>query len=166
MTTKPFPPTERDAHLDDELAPPKKVLFLCTGNSCRSQMAEAWVNTLRKDSWKAYSAGIETHGMNPHAMKVMQESGVDMAEQYSKHVDEISHEDFDMIITVCDHAAEHCPTVDQYSSHHQTPVRHVPFDDPPKLAAAKNNDADALDSYRMVRDQIRDYVASPGFDLA
>ncbi|WP_197476102.1 arsenate reductase ArsC, partial [Oleiphilus sp. HI0043] len=68
---------------------PKKVLFLCTGNSCRSQMAEAWVNTIRNKEWQAYSAGIETHGMNPNAVSVMGELGVDMSKHYSKHIEEL-----------------------------------------------------------------------------
>lgn len=143
----------------------KKVLFLCTGNSCRSQMAEAWVNQLKKDEWKAYSAGIETHGMNPHAMAVMSESGVDMSSQHSKHVNEVANEDFDLIITVCDHAAEHCPAIDKHD-HNSTKVVHVPFDDPPKLAKITSNEDDSLDCYRKVRDQIRSFVESSDFSHA
>ena len=144
----------------------KKVLFLCTGNSCRSQMAEAWVNSLRNEEWQAYSAGIETHGMNQNAVAVMGESGVDMSTHFSKHVDEVSDENFDMVITVCDHAAQNCPTLDQHTKNTNTTIKHVPFDDPPKLALEAASNEDALNSYRRVRDQIKDFVESSDFNLA
>ena len=153
-------------HKNENHTPRKKVLFLCTGNSCRSQMAEAWVNNLRHEEWRAYSAGIETHGMNKSAMKVMSESGVDMSSQHSKHVNEVSDEDFDLIITVCDHAAEHCPAIDKHASHNNTRVVHVPFDDPPKLALQTPKDEDSLESYRKVRDQIKSYIESSDFSHA
>ena len=137
---------------------PKKVLFLCTGNSCRSQMAEAWVNSIRKTDWLAYSAGIETHGMNPHAVSVMNEMGVDMSEHYSKHVDDLKAQHFDLIVTVCDHAAEHCPSLTEFSS-----VKHMPFDDPPALAKKSANESDTLASYRRVRDEIKAFVESEAF---
>lgn len=137
---------------------PKKVLFLCTGNSCRSQMAEAWVNSTRANEWRAYSAGIETHGMNPNAVSVMREMGVDMSDHYSKHVDELKSESFDLIVTVCDHAAEHCPSLTDFST-----VKHVPFDDPPALARKAANEEDTLECYRRVRDEIRAFVASESF---
>src|ERR1700754_3204294 len=86
-----------------------KVLFLCTGNSCRSQMAEAWARHLKDDVIEPYSAGIEPHGMNPRAVQVMKEAGVDTGGQRSKHVDELKHISFDYVITVCDHAHESCP---------------------------------------------------------
>ena len=86
-----------------------KILFLCTGNSCRSQMAEGWARALRSDCIEAYSAGIETHGMNPRAMRVMAEAGVDISGQRSKHVDELKDVRFDYVVTVCDNAAESCP---------------------------------------------------------
>jgi arsenate reductase len=136
----------------------KKVLFLCTGNSCRSQMAEAWVNSIRKNEWQAFSAGIETHGMNPHAVSVMGEIGVRMDEHYSKHVDELKTENFDLVVTVCDHAAEHCPSLVDFST-----VKHVPFEDPPALAKKAANEEEALDSYRRVRDEIRAFVESDRF---
>mgnify|MGYP000429726266 CR=1 FL=1 len=134
----------------------KTVLFLCTGNSCRSQMAEAWVNSLRSTEWRAYSAGIETHGMNPHAVFVMAESGVDMSEHYSKKIDELKGQKFDLVVTVCDHAAEHCPTLPL-----TVPVKHAPFDDPPALAKLAANEAESLNGYRRVRDQIRSFIESP-----
>lgn len=134
-----------------------KILFLCTGNSCRSQMAEAWARTLKKDSIQAYSAGIEAHGLDPHAVRVMAEAGVDMADQQSTHLDEFRDIDFDLVVTVCDHANETCPWFPSKAG-----KVHRGFDDPPKLAASlarKGGDAQAqLDCYRRVRDEIRDYV--------
>ncbi len=137
---------------------PKKVLFLCTGNSCRSQMAEAWVNLIKKNEWQAYSAGIETHGMNPNAVSVMGEMGVDMSQHYSKHVEELESQQFDMVVTVCDHAAEHCPSLSAFRN-----IKHVPFDDPPALAREAANQEDALESYRRVRDEIKAFVESARF---
>ena len=86
-----------------------KVLFLCTGNSCRSQMAEGWARHLKGDVIEPYSAGIEKHGMNPHAVKVMAEAGVDISKHYSKTLEEIGPVQFDYVVTVCGHANEHCP---------------------------------------------------------
>ena len=83
-----------------------RVLFLCTGNSCRSQMAEGWAHHLKPGVVEAYSAGIETHGLNPHAVSVMAEQGVDISGQESQHVDELAHVDLDVVVTVCDRAAE------------------------------------------------------------
>ncbi|KZY34875.1 MULTISPECIES: arsenate reductase ArsC [unclassified Oleiphilus] len=137
---------------------PKKVLFLCTGNSCRSQMAEAWVNTIRNKEWQAYSAGIETHGMNPNAVSVMGELGVDMSKHYSKHIEELEAQQFDLIVTVCGHAAEHCPNLSEFKE-----IKHVPFDDPPSLAKLAANQEDELESYRRVRDEIRAFVESSSF---
>src|SRR5207248_3389289 len=90
--------------------PPKlKILFLCTGNSCRSQMAEGWAHHLKSDFIEPYSAGIETHGLNPNAVKVMAEAGVDIAGQRSKHVNELRDVSLDYVVTVCAHANESCP---------------------------------------------------------
>ena len=86
-----------------------KVMFLCTGNSCRSQMAEGWARALKGDLIDAYSAGVEPHGMNPRAIQVMAEAGVDMTAHRSKHVDELQQIPFDYVVTVCDHAHESCP---------------------------------------------------------
>lgn len=130
-----------------------KVLFLCTGNSCRSQMAEGWARALKSDVIEPYSAGIETHGMNPNAVKVMAEAGVDISGQRSKHVDELEGIEFDYVVTVCDNAHESCPLFPG-----KTKVLHKGFDDPPRLAKDAATEEEALDSYRRVRDEIRKFV--------
>ncbi|MDH3718491.1 MAG: arsenate reductase ArsC [Planctomycetota bacterium] len=130
-----------------------KVLFLCTGNSCRSQMAEGWARALLPDRLEPYSAGIEQHGMNPQAVAVMQEAGVDISAQHSKTLDELADVEFDYVVTVCGHADQHCPTIPG-----GPPVVHVPFDDPPKLAASAQSAEEGLDHYRRVRDEIREFV--------
>jgi len=131
-----------------------KVLFLCTGNSCRSQMAEGWARLLRGDLVEAYSAGIECHGMNPNAVMVMAEAGVDISNQHSKLVEELSGVDFDYIVTVCGHAHEHCPVFGGHAK-----VVHVGFDDPPALAKNAATSEEALRHYRRVRDEIHDFVS-------
>jgi len=130
-----------------------KVLFLCTGNSCRSQMAEGWARYLKSDCIEAYSAGIETHGLNPIAVKVMAEAGVDISGHRSKHIDEFKDIDFDYVVTVCGHANESCPMFPG-----KTKVIHVGFDDPPRLAEKAATEEEALDCYRRVRDEIRAFV--------
>jgi arsenate reductase len=130
-----------------------KVLFLCTGNSCRSQMAEGWTRNLKGDAIEAYSAGIETHGLDPLAVRVMAEAGVDISRHRSKHVDELAGIEFDYVVTVCGHAHEHCPMFPG-----RTKVVHVGFDDPPALAADAADEAEALAHYRRVRDEIRAFV--------
>jgi len=132
---------------------PVKILFLCTGNSCRSQMAEGWARHLRADSIEAYSAGVETHGLNPFAVKVMAEAGVDISAQRSKHVEELQGVAFDYVVTVCGLAHEHCPVFPGTIK-----VMHVGFDDPPALAMAAANEDEAMEIYRRVRDEIRDFV--------
>jgi len=134
--------------------PKLKILFLCTGNSCRSQMAEGWARHLKSDLIEAYSAGIETHGLNPNAVRVMAEAGVDISPQQSKHVDELKHIQFDYVITVCDHAHESCPLFAGRAK-----IVHVGFDDPPRLAKEAKTEQAALDCYRRVRDEIRSFVA-------
>ncbi len=134
--------------------PKLKILFLCTGNSCRSQMAEGWARHLKSDLIEAYSAGIETHGLNPNAVRVMAEAGVDITTQRSKHVDDLKHIQFDYVITVCDHAHESCPLFAG-----QAKIVHVGFDDPPRLAKEAKTEQAALDCYRRVRDEIRSFVA-------
>ncbi len=131
-----------------------KVLFLCTGNSCRSQMAEGWARHLKGEAVDAYSAGVEPHGMNERAVAVMKEAGVDIAGQSSKHVDELKAVPFDFVVTVCDHANESCPLFPG-----RTKVVHVGFDDPPRLAKSAASDEEALGHYRRVRDEIRSFVA-------
>lgn len=137
-----------------------KVLFLCTGNSCRSQMAEGWARHLLGDCIESYSAGIEAHGMNPNAVRVMREAGVDITTHTSKVVDELAHVPFDLVITVCGHADENCPTFLGRSR-----VVHVGFDDPPKLAKTATTEDEALGHYRRVRDEIHQFVASTLSDL-
>ncbi len=131
----------------------KKILFLCTGNSCRSQMAEGWARHLWPNRYDVYSAGIETHGLNPNAVKVMAEAGVDISGHRSKRLDELKGLEFDLVITVCGHAHEHCPLFPG-----KTRVIHVGFDDPPQLAKRAKSEAEALDCYRRVRDEIRQFV--------
>ena len=130
-----------------------KVRFLCTGNSCRSQMAEGWVRKLKADVIEPYSAGIEKHGMNPHAVKVMAEAGVDIANQYSKTPADLGPIAFDYVVTVCGHANEHCPIFPGPAK-----VVHVGFEDPPRLTKDLPDGEPKLEVYRRVRDQIRDFV--------
>ncbi len=132
-----------------------KVLFLCTGNSCRSQMAEGWARALCGETIEPYSAGIETHGLNPLAVKVMAEAGVDISQQTSKHVNESKDVTFDYVITVCDHANETCPVFVG-----QVKRLHASFDDPPRLARSAGTEQEALPHYRRVRDEIRQFVES------
>ncbi len=135
--------------------PKLKILFLCTGNACRSQMAEGWARKLKSNSIEPYSAGIETHGLDPNAVKVMAEAGVDISDHKSQHLSEFSHVEFDYVITVCGHADENCPIFPG-----KTKVIHHGFDDPPKLAKEAKTEEEALNHYRRVRDEIRDYIES------
>ncbi len=133
------------------------LLFLCTGNSCRSQMAEGWTKALKGDKIAAFSAGIEAHGLNHSAVKVMAEVGVDISQQRSKLVDEYRDMTFAAIITVCGHAQKNCPWFPG-----GVKTIHVGFEDPPQLAqklADQGADAETqLDCYRRVRDQIKAFV--------
>ena len=128
------------------------ILFLCTGNSCRSQMAEGWLKHLRSDQVVVKSAGTEKHGLNPLAVKVMEEVGIDISNNVSKLTSELNME-FDFVITVCDRANGSCPFFPA-----KTKVIHRGFDDPPRLAKDSKTEDDALVHYRKVRDEIRDYV--------
>lgn len=128
------------------------ILFLCTGNSCRSQMAEGWLRTLQGDRYDASSAGIVAHGMNPHAQQVMAEAGVDITQQQSKTVRDIQRVP-DIVVAVCDNAAETCPA---WPSNVRV-LRHC-FDDPPALAKTSATPEEALQHYRRVRDEIRQFV--------
>jgi len=130
-----------------------KILFLCTGNSCRSQMAEGWARHLKYDQMEAYSAGIKAHGMNPYAVTVMAEAGVDIRGQYSKQVEALAAVEFDYVITVCDHAATTCPLFRGTGK-----LVHHPFDDPPQLARDATSEQQVLAIYRRVRDEIREFV--------
>ncbi len=133
------------------------LLFLCTGNSCRSQMAEGWTRHLKGELINAYSAGIETHGLNPNAVKVMAEAGVDISGHRSQNIEEFRDVPLDVVVTVCGHAHETCPFFPGNCK-----VVHIGFDDPPKMArelAAQGASEEAqLDCYRRVRDEIRAYV--------
>jgi len=130
------------------------ILFLCTGNSCRSQMAEGWAKALKADEFTAWSAGVETHGLDPRAVQVMAEAGVDISAHRSKLASDLPADvDFDLVVTVCGHANENCPYFPA-----ATRVVHVGFDDPPALAKTLTNEADILDAYRRVRDEIRAFV--------
>ncbi|MFZ5759621.1 MAG: arsenate reductase ArsC [Thermodesulfobacteriota bacterium] len=133
----------------------KTVLFLCTGNSCRSQMAEGWGRTLHGDRYDFFSAGIEKHGLNPTAVQVMAEAGVDISGHPCKTVDELPIREFDLVITVCGHADENCPYFPG-----RTQVIHHGFDDPPRLAKNATSREEALNCYRRVRDKIRDFIAT------
>ena len=116
-------------------------------------MAEGWARHLKGDKIEAYSAGIETHGLNENAVKVMAEAGVDISAHKSQHVDEFKNVEFDYVITVCGHADENCPV---FSG--KTKKIHRGFDDPPKLAKDAASEEEALNHYRRIRDEIRDFV--------
>jgi arsenate reductase (thioredoxin) len=137
-----------------ETKPLLKVLFLCTGNSCRSQMAEGWTRRLKSDAIEPYSAGIVAHGLNPDAVRVMAEAGVDISRHRSKCAGELGGIEFDYVVTVCGHARENCPV---FAGKAQ--VVHVGFDDPPRLAADAKTEEERLAPYRRVRDEIREFVA-------
>ena len=130
-----------------------KILFLCTGNSCRSQMAEGFARALKSDRFEAFSAGTVKHGLNPSAVKVMAEAGVDISNQYSKTVDDLKDQKFDYVITVCGAAHETCPFFPGGGK-----VVHHGFDDPPALAKEAKTEEEALGHYIRVRDEIRSFV--------
>lgn len=131
----------------------KKILFLCTGNACRSQMAEGWTRFFHNDWLEAFSAGVSPHGLDPLAVKVMQEAGIDISNQRSKSIDEVESIEFDYVITLCDSAKKACPVFPA-----KTLYAHVPFDDPPLLARSAKTEEEVLNHYRRVRDEIRDFV--------
>jgi len=134
-----------------------KLLFLCTGNSCRSQMAEGWTRHLKGDVVDAYSAGIETHGLNPHAVKAMAEAGVDITLQRSENIKDFADQKLDVVVTVCGHAHETCPVFPA-----DCRVVHVGFEDPPKmareLAEGGASEEEQMNCYRKVRDEIKAFV--------
>jgi arsenate reductase len=130
-----------------------RILFLCTGNSCRSQMAEAWARHLKSDLLEPYSAGTSSHGLNPLAVRVMNEVGVDISRQTSKTIDALLGIDFDAVVTVCDNARESCPIFPG-----KVRTIHRNFDDPPRLAINAETEEEALSHYRRVRDEIRAFV--------
>ena len=130
-----------------------KVLFLCAGNSCRSQMAEGWTRHLKGDVIEVYSAGIIPQGLNPLAVKVMAEIGVDISYYSSKEAEYFMKIPFDYVITVCDRANEAYPVFPDRAKR-----LHVDFDDPLQLAKDAKTEEDALAHYRRVRDEIRRFV--------
>ncbi len=127
-----------------------KVLFLCTGNSCRSQIAEGWANYLKSDVIEAYSAGIRPIGINPKTIQVMAEAGVDISDHASKHIDDLAGVDFDYVVTVCDNAREQCPVFPGRAK-----LLHKAFSDP---YFATGSDEEIMAEFRMVRDQIKAFV--------
>lgn len=130
-----------------------KALFLCTGNSCRSQMAEAWARELLAETVEPYSAGTAPKGLDPLAITVMAEAGVDISSQRSKSVDDFKGIAFDLVVTVCSTADENCPVFPGAKR-----KIHVPFDDPPRLAQSAKTREEALSHYRRVRDEIREFI--------
>ncbi|MBT8267851.1 MAG: arsenate reductase ArsC [Bacteroidia bacterium] len=128
------------------------ILVLCTGNSCRSQMAHGYLNEfLDNRSFKVYSAGIETHGLNPGAVSIMKEDGIDISGHTSNNIDEYTDVDFDYILTVCDHANENCPYIPSKNAkrlHHN-------FFDPSKV---KGTDTEIHAAFLKARNEIRDYL--------
>lgn len=129
------------------------VLFLCTGNSCRSQMAEGWTRHLKGNFVEAHSAGVNPKGVDPRAVKAMAETGIDISKQGSKSLDEVRHIEFDYVITLCDNAQKTCPTFPA-----KTRVIHVGFEDPPRLAAEAKDEEEAMGHYRRIRDEIKAFV--------
>ena len=126
------------------------ILFLCTGNSCRSQMAEGWAHRLLADQVAAYSAGIETHGLNRRAIQVMSEVGVDISQQESQQVDIYANLHPNLVVTVCDHAAEVCPTFPG-----ATKMYHRSFPDPARVTGSEE---EILTAFRRVRDDIKAFI--------
>lgn len=133
-----------------------RVLFLCTGNSCRSQMAEGWARHLLGDRLDACSAGTAPQGLNPFAVRAMAEVGVDLSGHHSKLVEACEPATLDLVVTVCGHADERCPAF--LRTNPRTRVVHRGFDDPPQLAHGATDDAAVMAPYRRVRDEIRAFV--------
>ncbi|MFN6037704.1 MAG: arsenate reductase ArsC [Bacteroidota bacterium] len=127
----------------------KKILVLCTGNSCRSQIAEGYLQYFSGDNSEVYSAGVETHGVNPRAIKIMAEDDIDISTHTSNHVDEYKNIDFDLVLTVCDHAREVCP----YFPTNAKKIHHN-FPDPAK---AKGTEEEIMNEFRNARNLIKDF---------
>ena len=137
----------------------KNILFLCTGNSCRSQMAEGFARKYWGGEFNVYSAGTKKHGMNARAIKVMQEAGVDISTQFSKTTEELPKVNFDYVVTVCDAAKENCPFFPG------TKIVHVGFEDPPALTKTLTQEEDILRVYRRVRDEIETFIKNKNTKL-
>lgn len=131
----------------------QSVLFICTGNSCRSQMAEGWARHLKANILKPYSAGVENHGLDPLAVQVMAEKGIDISKQQSKLINELEKKEFDYVVTICNDANERCPIFPG-----KTKRVHHGFDNPPRLAKSTKTKEEALLIYRRVRDEIKDFI--------
>ena len=127
----------------------KRILVLCTGNSCRSQIAEGYLRHFANDKTEIYSAGIETHGVNPRAITVMKEDGIDISHHTSNNIEEYRNIDFDYVITVCDNAKERCPFFPSSAKKF-----HYNFPDP---ANAKGSEEEIIEQFRKVRDTIKTY---------
>ncbi|MDH4317329.1 MAG: arsenate reductase ArsC [Desulfobulbaceae bacterium] len=130
----------------------KKILSLCTGNSCRSQMAEGWCRHLKGSTYESHSAGIRSHGLDHLAVEVMAEKGVDISQYRSKTIEELGELNFDLIITLCDHAHETCPFLPGTTIH-------MGFDDPPKLVKNLGDKENILSHYRRIRDEIKIFIS-------
>jgi len=128
----------------------KKILFLCTGNSARSQMAEGLMRHFRGDEFEVFSAGVEPKGVHPQAIEAMRETGIDISRQQSKHVDDLPIKEFDYIITLCDHAAQNCPVFFGKGAR-----LHQGFPDP---AAVQGSEQDVLEAFRKVRDELKQFI--------
>jgi arsenate reductase len=135
------------------IAPTLKVLFLCTGNSCRSQMAEGWARHLKGELLDAYSAGTHPKSLDPLAVQVMADVGIDISAQEPKSLEAVAHLPFDYVVTVCDEAHETCPVFPGRAR-----MIHRGFDDPPRLAAAAKSQEEALGPYARVRDEIKAFI--------
>ena len=127
----------------------KKILVLCTGNSCRSQIAEGYLRKYAGGKAEVYSAGIETHGVNPKAIQIMKEDGIDISNNTSNHINEYRDINFDFVITVCDHAKEACPFFPSNAKKF-----HYNFPDPAK---ASGSEEEIMNHFREVRELIKDY---------
>lgn len=130
----------------------KKILVLCTGNSCRSQIAEGYLRHFANNKVEVYSAGVETHGVNPRAIKIMKEDGIDISNHTSNHIDEYAGIPFDYVITVCDNAKERCPYFPSSAEKF-----HYNFPDPAKATGSED---EILDEFRKVRQMIKDYSSA------
>ncbi len=138
----------------------RRVLFLCTGNSCRSQMAQGWANALLASTVEAHSAGTCPGTLNPLAVRAMREVGIDISHHVPRHVNSVRAQRFDLVVTVCDAAHDACPVFPGAAR-----VLHHAFDDPPHLAASARSDEEAMPHYRRVRDEVRAFVASLASDF-
>lgn len=127
-----------------------KILFLCTGNACRSQMAEGWARELKSESIEAYSAGINPIGVSSRAVETMADAGVDISGHRSKHLSEFINDEFDYVITLCGHADKYCPSFPG-----NTRKVHVPFDDPYSVRGSREY---VMSEFRRVRDEIKAFV--------